>query len=261
MPVFTVTPCPSGLSMRFSSTLGHLDRAVEESTAFLLSQNAQGSLFEVKLLLREALLNAVLHGNAQDATRTVRLDLLPGDGRLTLEVEDQGPGFDWRSGLASQAPPEATSGRGLTILKLYADDVHFNAAGNKVILTKAVPGLRRPDTVSEDTADDTPRSTSMHDIRIEDGHTVLCPDGDIVASVTDDLRARLKDVLDEQSQPLVIDLKRVGLIDSVGIGLLIATHNTLSKKGQRLTLTNVNADLAGLLRTMRLDKHFTLQTA
>ena len=60
---------------------------------------------------------------------------------------------------------------------------------------------------------------------------------------------------------LAIDLARVELIDSVGIGLLIAVHNTLGKKGGRLVLRNVNADLAALLRTMRLDKHFSIQPA
>lgn len=101
----------------------------------------------------------------------------------------------------------------------------------------------------------------MHDIRSEDGQTILCPAGDIVASVADELRGRLKEILQAAEGPLVIDLARVELIDSVGIGLLIAVHNTLGKKGGRLALRNVNADLASLLRTMRLDKHFQVQTA
>ena len=101
----------------------------------------------------------------------------------------------------------------------------------------------------------------MHDIRIEEGQTVFCPDGDIVASVADALRARLKDIMQEHPAGLVIDLSRVELIDSVGIGLLIATHNSLGKAGGRLALTNVNQDLATLLRTMRLDKHFAVENA
>lgn len=101
----------------------------------------------------------------------------------------------------------------------------------------------------------------MHDIRIEDGCTILRPDGDIVASVADELRTHLKEIMHQLSGPLVIDLSRVELIDSVGIGLLIAAHNTLSKKGGRLALTQVSPDLAALLRTMRLDKHFQIQPA
>lgn len=101
----------------------------------------------------------------------------------------------------------------------------------------------------------------MSDFRVEDGHVILSPQGDIVASGADGLRARLRELMQEHPGPLVMDLARVELIDSVGIGLLIAVHNSLSKGGSRLSLVNVNADLAGLLRTMRLDKHFSIETA
>jgi len=100
----------------------------------------------------------------------------------------------------------------------------------------------------------------MSDFRIEDGRVIFCPQGDIVASVADGLRARVRDLMQEHPGPLVMDLGQVELIDSVGIGLLIAVHNSLAKSGQRLALTKVNADLAGLLRTMRLDKHFSIET-
>jgi serine/threonine-protein kinase RsbW len=75
------------------------------------------------------------------------------------------------------------------------------------------------------------------------------------------MRAQLRDIMREHPGPLAIDLSRVELIDSVGIGLLIAAHNTLAKAGHRLALEHVNTDLAGLLRTMRLDKHFVIEPA
>ncbi|WP_428563144.1 MAG: ATP-binding protein [Solidesulfovibrio sp. DCME] len=258
--MFEIQSFPGGLGLRFSATLALLDRAVAEAVGFIQAQNASGSLFDVKLLLREALLNAVLHGNRGDPLLEVGLEVRTAAGRVTMIVTDQGPGFDWRSGLSNLAPPEATSGRGLTILTLYADDVRYNAAGNQVTLTKAVAGLRGPASPAGDAVAAT-RSTPMHDIRTEDGQTVLCPAGDIVASIADELRGRIKEILQAADGPLVIDLSRVELIDSVGIGLLIAVHNTLGKKGGRLALRHVNADLAALLRTMRLDKHFQVQTA
>jgi len=256
--MFEMESFPGGMRIRFAATLPLLDRAVAETVRFVAGQNASGSLFDVKLLLREALLNAVVHGNRSDPTRQVDLEARASEGRLTLVVADQGPGFDWRSGLASMAPPEATSGRGLTILTLYADDVRYNAAGNAVTLTKAVPGLHGP-AVPPEEGDNIQRSITMDDIRIEDGKAVLSPAGDIIASVADALRARLKEVLLENPGGLVLDLAKVELIDSVGIGLLIAVHNTLGKKGGRLVLRNVNPDLAALLRTMRLDKHFQIE--
>lgn len=101
----------------------------------------------------------------------------------------------------------------------------------------------------------------MNDVRIDNGRTIHCPEGDIVASVAEGLRARLREILQDSPGPLVLDLSKVELIDSVGIGLLIAVHNTLAKSGQKLILIHVNPDLAGLLRTMRLDKHFSIESA
>ena len=259
--MFEIESFPGGRTFRFSASLALLDRAVDETVRFIIGRNVTGSLFDVKLLLREALLNAVIHGNRSDPLRQVTLGVAAADGRLTITVTDQGPGFDWRSGLAKPPPPEATSGRGLTILTLYADDVRFNAAGNQVTLTKAVSGLRGPATPPEDAGDNTARSLPMHDISIKDGCTVLTPAGEIVASVADELRTRCKEIMQRLTGPLVIDLARVELVDSVGIGLLIAVHNTLSKKGERLILAHVSPDLATLLRTMRLDKHFSIQPA
>ena len=259
--MFESQTLPGGRFFRFSATLGLLDRAVAETVGFIKSRNVSGSLFDVKLLLREALLNAVLHGNRCDPALPVTLEVLAADGRLTLTVTDQGPGFDWRAGLAAQAPPEAVSGRGLAILALYADDVRYNAAGNQVVLTKAVPGLRGPAVPSCGPGETSGRSKPMDDIRIEDGRAILCPVGDIVASVADALRVRIKDAISEHPGPLTLDLALVELVDSVGIGLLIAAHNTLAKKGDRLALIHVNAELAALLRAMRLDKHFSIETA
>jgi anti-anti-sigma factor len=259
--VFEAVFPPGGCRIRFSASLDLLDLAVGETVAFLRRAGATASLFEIKLLLREALLNAVIHGSRLDAGLPVVLEVMTAEDRLTFSVQDLGPGFDWRSALTRRAPPEATSGRGLTILALYADAVRFNDAGNRATLTKTVPGLRGPAIASAAAGENTTRSEPMPDIRIENGRAVLCPAGDIVASTTVALRQRIKDILAEHPGSLTIDLSRVELVDSVGIGLLIAAHNTLDKTGGQLALTNVKPELAALLRTMRLDKHFSIQAA
>lgn len=251
-----------GLRIRFSASLPLLDRAVNATVAFCKRRHASGSLFEIKLLLREALLNAVLHGSRSDPLCLVTVEVATEDGLVRLAVEDQGAGFDWRRQMTEAPSPTATSGRGLSILALYADALDYNEAGNRLELVKAIPGIRGPESVSgRDGSERLLGRTTMEDVRVEDGRTVFCPSGDIVASIAESLRARLREVMHEHPGPLAIDLAQVELIDSVGIGLLIAAHNSLAKSGGRLVLQHVNPDLAGLLRTMRLDKHFTIESA
>lgn len=86
--------------------------------------------------------------------------------------------------------------------------------------------------------------------------TVVAPDGDIVASMVVAFKERLREAAKHNPKGLTIDMAGVAQVDSVGLGLLIATHNTLVKTDGRLVLVNTSEDIRKLLRAMRLDKHF-----
>ncbi len=95
---------------------------------------------------------------------------------------------------------------------------------------------------------------------IKDGETaVIHPRGDIVASGLERIRSVIQETVADHSGPVAIDLADAVLVDSMGIGLLIATQNTLEQSGRKLILRNAGRDLRNLFRTMRLDKHFLLQ--
>jgi anti-anti-sigma regulatory factor len=51
------------------------------------------------------------------------------------------------------------------------------------------------------------------------------------------------------------------MVDSVGIGVIIATHNSLDQKGGKLRVINIADDIYGLFSTMRLDRHFSVEKA
>jgi len=95
----------------------------------------------------------------------------------------------------------------------------------------------------------------------EGGQTIVKPQQNIVALVSDILRQELKRLIDEGAGELTIDLTGVDIIDSTGLGLLIATHNSLKKKGYNLVVTNANADIRELFKSMRLDQHFAVSGA
>ncbi len=92
--------------------------------------------FEVELLLRELLNNAVIHGSAHDAAKRVFCHLRLKPGRLLMTVRDEGPGFDWA--LCRRRSPDCvkTCGRGFAILQYYARAVRFNRQGNAITLIK-----------------------------------------------------------------------------------------------------------------------------
>lgn len=95
-----------------------------------------------------------------------------------------------------------------------------------------------------------------------DGNTVRVELGkSISASDVGELKQRFKDYVADGVTTLVLDCSDVEIIDSIGIGLLVATHNSLAGAGGSLELENATDDIYNLLSTMRLDKHFTIRRA
>jgi anti-sigma regulatory factor (Ser/Thr protein kinase) len=92
--------------------------------------------FAAELLVREALTNAVVHGCHGDPGKQVRCWLRLKGRRLLIAVEDDGDGFDWRGASGNSAALPDCSGRGIAILRKYADHVRYSDKGNAVAIIK-----------------------------------------------------------------------------------------------------------------------------
>ena len=93
------------------------------------------------------------------------------------------------------------------------------------------------------------------------GTHVVQPGADIVASMADDFKSNLLQMVKKGIPELIIDFTGVEIVDSVGLGVVIATHNSLSNSGGKLKVINVSNDIYQLFKTMRLDQHFEVQQA
>src|SRR6266404_5701730 len=103
------------------------------------SQCVPGREFDVELALREALGNAVVHGNKEDPGKKVHIRCRCGPGKgISIIVTDQGKGFDFGKVLANgvTADPAAAHGRGIPLIEAYMDDVHFARGGSEVHMSK-----------------------------------------------------------------------------------------------------------------------------
>jgi serine/threonine-protein kinase RsbW len=103
------------------------------------SQCVPGEEFEIELALREALDNAVVHGNQEDPETKVhiRCRCLPGN-EISIVVTDQGKGFDFETivGNGITSGPASEHGRGIQLMKAYMNDVHFERGGSEVHMRK-----------------------------------------------------------------------------------------------------------------------------
>jgi anti-anti-sigma factor len=103
------------------------------------------------------------------------------------------------------------------------------------------------------------QENGMSEIINQEDQTIVKPGKDIVASMAEGFRNELLSVINDSSSELVIDLAGVEMVDSVGIGVIIAAHNTLNQSGRKLKVINVTKDVYGLFTTMRLNRRFTVE--
>ena len=95
----------------------------------------------VLMALREALANAIKHGNAQDMAKRVHVDMQVAGSTLEIRIRDEGQGFD-PDLVGDPLAPEnrlKTSGRGIFYMRTFMDDVRFQRAdggGMEIVLTK-----------------------------------------------------------------------------------------------------------------------------
>jgi serine/threonine-protein kinase RsbW len=93
----------------------------------------------VQVALTEALANAILRGNSEQRERVVRIRAIVDAEAVTLEVTDEGEGFDLAESTVDPTTPdriEREDGRGLFLMQQLADRVEqFTNGGNVVRIT------------------------------------------------------------------------------------------------------------------------------
>jgi serine/threonine-protein kinase RsbW len=91
----------------------------------------------VLIAVTEAVNNAIKHGNKNDVTKEVQIRVNDSSEVFSIEVNDQGIGFDYNNLPDPTAPEnlEKENGRGIFLMKSLADKVEFVNEGRQVILT------------------------------------------------------------------------------------------------------------------------------
>lgn len=81
------------------------------------------------------------------------------------------------------------------------------------------------------------------------------PGKDIAGSIVEDLRLKLLKLINQDIKELAIDMKGINMIDSAGLGVLIAARNSLDHAGGLLRLTNVSDNIGNLFKMIGIDRY------
>ena len=133
------------VSYTLDSTLETVDSA--EQTASRMAAEAgfgEDEVMQISMAVREAAVNAVLHGNAYDPDKKDKLEFETTSRELVITIRDQGKGLD-PAKIPDPLAPEnllKTSGRGIFLIRSFMDEVQIlpSQTGTEIKLVKHVPG-------------------------------------------------------------------------------------------------------------------------
>jgi serine/threonine-protein kinase RsbW len=104
-------------------------------------------LFDIKVILNELIINAIMHGNLQEPSKFVKVYAEVSEGDCVfITIEDEGEGYDYKclqSKCIDSCSNEtlcdlAEEGRGILIAKNLCDSLNQNEKGNTVFVTKKI---------------------------------------------------------------------------------------------------------------------------
>ncbi|MGQ9631797.1 MAG: response regulator [bacterium] len=96
------------------------------------------TLLSLPLVLEEALLNAVIHGNKRDPKKNVYINCNVTSQNLEIVIRDEGEGFNPKE-VADPTKSDNIlkgTGRGIFIMRSYMDEVSYNEKGNELRMVK-----------------------------------------------------------------------------------------------------------------------------
>lgn len=150
------SPAPSGRSpsgnapghgtIELVNERGAVEAFHQQLAAAMITANyPKASLFAVRLALHEAISNAFNHGHKTlPPTTPIRVEFAVDDATVKVSIEDKGPGFD-----PSSVPDptldehiEATSGRGLMLIRAYMAVAKYAKGGRRLEMEYRKPAAK-----------------------------------------------------------------------------------------------------------------------
>src|SRR5215467_12689905 len=115
-----------GLRNILPSDINVISPFIDQLMPFISRFRGNRNNLEIELALREALVNAIIHGNQNDPRKRVYVNCrCTSDGDVSITVEDEGNGFE-HDAIPDPTSPDnrlRTNGRGIYLIRTLMDEV------------------------------------------------------------------------------------------------------------------------------------------
>ena len=207
--------------------------------------------FGIDMAVREAVTNAVLHGNRQDEEKTVDIILKSSPDAVEISVHDQGPGFQPGRSPRSNSPREHLK----SLRPWHLFHAQFYGRSRLVDQTRRwYNGAHAQATLIRNCIKEISEMAELNINERQAGDvTVLDMSGKItIGEGSVALRTAIRRLLEEGKKRILLNLAGVGYIDSSGIGELVSSYTAINKEGGQLKLLNLTQKLQDLLTITKL---------
>ena len=161
-----MTSEPSVVEVTLESDLNNVEVAEEIARRVAATAGfGEESEHQIEMALHETMINAIWHGNKNDASKSVWLRFEIYNDRLEIRVRDQGNGFN-----VSEVPDPCStenllklSGRGIFLIRTFMDEFrvkHLPGSGTEVTLVKRIHPAHQPKQGGTDCEHESHNSTS-----------------------------------------------------------------------------------------------------
>ena len=212
----------------------------------------------IGMAVREAVANAVTHGNGYSSGKSVFFEASIDAEAFRVAVADEGKGFDpdlVADPLAAENLLKA-SGRGLLMMNAFFDEVEVASAGEtgtKVFLVKYRSDRKSQQNKFQSSIGGRFSMSLSTGIREVDGVTIVDLSGRItLGEASVQLRDTVRGLLEQGATKMVLNLGGVSYIDSSGLGELVSAYSTASKNNCAIKLLHVQAKVQDLLQITKL---------
>jgi serine/threonine-protein kinase RsbW len=124
------------------SSIEAINDAASAAAEFVMRSGlGEDAVYAVDMAVREAVTNAVLHGNRQDQAKKVEVSFRNTPAEIEITVRDEGEGFN-TGNVPDPTDPQnllKTSGRGILFMRNFMDEVEWSRhadGGTVVRMTK-----------------------------------------------------------------------------------------------------------------------------
>jgi serine/threonine-protein kinase RsbW len=138
MKTFEANGSKTFLKLDFSSCFKNIDAVIETVLNYLENEELKIDSFEINVVLRELLTNAIRHGNKCNESKKINFMLRIDGKKLQFFIKDQGPGFDPVKELNARSDILTPHGMGITILTSLGYHLEYDREEKYLVVTKKV---------------------------------------------------------------------------------------------------------------------------